>query len=134
MTKLEDNGDFELQTKRWTELIDLRQSLIGHQIDAARVDVAIANVFDSAKGQIIDIMLADGKELMAMIMHLDELQINSTNAKIALAKLFVPAARATYGADLVKLKRMIKMREQMRGLDIPTGCIEATISKIFKVS
>ena len=46
MTKLQDDGGFELQTKRWTELIELRQALTGHKMDPTSVDIVIANVFD----------------------------------------------------------------------------------------
>lgn len=134
MTNFEDEGGFELQTKRWTKLIELRQALTAHKMDSTGVDIAIANVFDPKKGQIIDSIIVDGNDLMAMLLQLEELQIDSTNVKMTLAKAFVPGASATYAADLAKLKGMIKMRVRMIEMGIPTGCIEATIADVFKVS
>ena len=133
MTKLEDDEGFELQTKRWAELIELRKGIMDHNMDPTGVDIAIANVFDPKKGHIIDDIIADGRDLMAMMLQLEQLQIDSTNVKMTLAKAFVPGANTVYAADLVKLKSMIKMRERMNELGIPTGCIEATIADIFKV-
>lgn len=134
MTKLEEDGDFELQTKRWTELIELRKGVTGHNMDPTGVDIAIANVFDPKKGHIIDGIIVDGRDLIAMILQLEELHIDSTNVKMTLAKAFVPGASTSYAADLVKLKGMMKMRERMSEMGIPTGCIEATIADVFKVS
>lgn len=133
MPKLEVDEEFELHTKRWTELINLRQTLTGHEMDPTGIDIAIANVFDSKKGRVIDSIIAESKELMAMISKLQELQIDSTYVKMALAEAVVPGASGMYAAGLVKLRGMIKMREQMRLVGVPTGCIEATIADIFKV-
>ena len=132
MTKLQDDGGFELQTKRWTELIELRQALTGHKRDPTGIDIAIADVFDPEKGHFIDSIIVDGKDLMATVLQLEELKIDSTNVKMTLAKILFPGASGTHAADLVKLKGMIKMREQMSGMGIPTGCIEAAIADIFK--
>ncbi|CAF9919531.1 hypothetical protein IMSHALPRED_004649 [Imshaugia aleurites] len=134
MTKLEGDGVFELQIKRWTELVELRQALTGLKMDPAGVDVAFANVFDYEKGHIIDSMIMDSKELIAMILQLEELQIDSRNVKAILAKAFIPGSSGMFASDLVKMKEMIKMREHMSGMGIPTGCIEATIADVFKVN
>ncbi len=135
MAKLEEDGSFELQQKRWTELIELRQAMTDHGMDPAGVELAISNVFDLKKGPVIDSMIRDGKELMAMILRLEELQIDSSNVKVALEKAFIPGMSGAYDADLFRLKEMIKMREEMAKIGIPTGCIEATIAeKAFQVS
>ncbi len=135
MARLEEDGSFELQQKKWTELIELRQAMADHGMDPAGVELAISNVFDLKKGPVIDSMIRDGKELMAMILRLEELQIDSSNVKMALEKAFIPGMSGAYDADLFRLKEMIKMREEMAKIGIPTGCIEATIAeKAFQVS
>ena len=134
MVKLEENGGFELQQKRWTELINLRQAMTDHKMDPAGVDLAISNVFDPKKGRIIDIMILNAQELMGAILKLEVLQIDSSNAKMTLENSFIPGMSGQYDADLFRLEGMIKMREQMAQLGIPTGCIEATMAEVFQVS
>lgn len=113
--------------------MELRQSLTDHEIAPTCIDLAIANVFDPQKGHIIDSMIVDCEELIAMVLQLDDLQINSTNVKAALTKVFVPGARID-ATDLVKLKELMKMRQRMSGMGIQTGSIEATIAEVFQVS
>ena len=122
MAKLEDDGGFELQQKRWTELINLRQTMTDHKMDPAGVELAISNVFDPKKGSMIDEMILNAKELMAVILNLVVLRIDSSNAKMTLEKSFIPGMSGHYDADLLRLKGMIKMREQMAQMGIPTGC------------
>ena len=134
MVKLEENGGFELQQKRWTELINLRQAMTDHKMDPAGVELAISNTFDPKKGCMIDIMILNAKELMAAILKLEMLQIDSSNAKMTLENSFIPGMSGQYDADLLRLKGMIEMREQMAQLGIPTGCIEAAMAEVFQVS
>lgn len=134
MAKVEEDRSFELQQKRWTELIDLRQAMMDHGMDPSGVELAISNVFDPKKGRMVDSMISDGKELIAMIIQLEELHIDSSNVKLALRKAFIPGMSGAYDVGLLKLKGMIKMREQMAGMGIFTGCIEATIAEVFQVS
>lgn len=134
MVKLEENGGFELQQKRWTELINLRQAIADHKMDSTGVELAISNVFDPKKGCMIDTMILNAKELMGAILNLEVLQIDSSNAKMTLQNSFIPGMSGQYDADLFRLKGMIKMREQMAQLGIPTGCIEATMAEVFQVS
>ncbi|CAD6583071.1 MAG: hypothetical protein ASARMPRED_001216 [Alectoria sarmentosa] len=49
MTKLQDDGGFELQTKRWTELIELRQALTGHKMDPTSVDIPLLALAEIVK-------------------------------------------------------------------------------------
>lgn len=134
MAKIDEDGSFELQQKRWTELMNLRQTMTDHRIDPAGIELAISNVFDPKKGSIIDVMIFNAKELMAVILKLTVLRIDSSNAKMTLEKSFIPGMSGQYDADLLRLKGMIKMREGMAQMGIPTGCIEATIAEVFQVS
>lgn len=135
MAKVEEDGSFELQQKRWTELIDLRQAMTDRGMDSAGVELAISNVFDPKKRHMVDSMILDGQELMAMILQLEELRIDSSKVKMALEKAFIPGMSGAYDADLLRLKDMIKMRAQMARMGIPTGSIEATIAEqVLEVS
>ena len=134
MTKHEEDESFELQQKRWRELINIRQEMIDHKMDPAGVELAISNVFYPKKGSVIDGMILDAKELMTAILKLELFQIDSSNLKRTLEKAFIPDMSGQYDADLLRLKGMIKMREQMAQMGIPTGCIEATIAEVFQVS
>ena len=122
MAKLEEDGSFELQQKRWTELMNLCQTMTDHKMDSTGVELAISNVFDSKKGSMIDVMILNAKELMAVILKLIVLRIDSSNAKMTLEKSFIPGMSGQYDADLLRLKGMIKMREKMAQMGIPTGC------------
>lgn len=133
MAKVEE-GSFELQQKRWTELINLRQTMANHDMDPAGVDLAISNVFESNKGPLIDAMISDGKCLVALMIQLKGLGIDASNVKMALGKAFVPGMSGANGAGLLRLEELIKMREQMAEMGIPTGCIEATMAEVFRVS
>ena len=133
MAKAEE-GSFELQQKRWTELIDLRQSMTNHDMDPAGIDLAISSVFESNKGTLIDAMISDGKSLITLMIQLKGLGINAFNVKMALGKAFVPGMSGAYDAGLLRLKELIKMREQMAEMGIPTGCIEANMAEVFRVS
>ena len=134
MVKLEENGGFELQQKRWTELISLRQAMTDHKMNLAGVELAISNVFDPKKGCMIEVMILNAKELMGAILELEVLHIDSSNAKMTLESSLMPGMGGQYDADLFRLKGMFKMREQMAQLGIPTGCIEATMAEVFQVS
>ena len=135
MAKLEEDRSFELQQKRWSELIDLRQAMTDHGMGSAGVELAISDVFDPKKMHMVDNMILDGKELMAMILRLEELRIDSSKIKMALWRAFIPGMSGAYDADLLRLKEMIKMREQMARMGIPTESIEATIAeKVLEVS
>ena len=129
-----EEGSFELQQKRWTELINLRQTIADHDMDPAGVDLAISNVFESSKGPLIDAMISDGKCLVTLMIQLNALGIDANNVKMALVKAFVPGMSGAYDAGLLRLKELIKMREQMAKMGIPTGCIEATMAEVFRVS
>ena len=129
-----EESSFELQQKRWTELINLRQTIADHDVDPAGVDLAISNVFESNKGPLIDAMISDGKCLVTLMIQLNVLGIDTTNVKMALGKAFVPGISGTYDAGLLRLKELIKMREQMAKMGIPTGCIETTMAEVFRVS
>lgn len=129
-----EEGSFELQQKRWTELINLRQTLADHDVGPAGVDIAISNVFESQKGPLIDAMISDGKCLVTLMIQLNGLGIDANNVKMALGKAFVPGMSGEYGAGLLRLKELVKMREQMAKMGIPTGCIEATMAEVFLVS
>ena len=133
MANVEEES-FERQQKRCTELIDLRQKIKDHDMDPAGVDLAIANVFESNKGHLIDPMISDGKSLVTLMIQLNALGIDATNVKMALGKAFVPGMSGSYGAGLLRLNELIKMREQMAKVGIPTGSIEATIAEVFRVS
>lgn len=134
MAKREEDESFELQQNRWTELINLRQAMIDHKMDTAGVELAISNVFDPKKGRIIESMILDGQKLMATILRLEELRIDPSNVKMTLEKAFLPGMNGAYDSDLLRLKGMIEMREQMAAMGLPTGCVEVSISEVFKVS
>ena len=129
-----EEESFELQKKRCTELINLRQTLADHNMDPAGVDLAISNVFGSNKGPVIDPMISDGKCLVALMIQLNALGIDTFNVQMALGKAFVPGMSGAYDEGLRRLKELIKMREQMAKMGIPTGCIEATMAGVFRVS
>ena len=133
MATLEESS-FELQQKQWTELINLRQKIADHDMDPAGVDLAISNVFGPNKGPLIDAMISDGNSLVTLMIHLNTLGVNTFNVKMALGKAFVPGMSGAYDAGLLRLKELIKMREQMAKMGIPTGCIEATMAEVFRVS
>ena len=129
-----EEESFELQQKQWTELINLRQTIADHDMDPAGVDLAISNVFASNKGPVIEAMISDAKCLLALIVQLNGLGIDAVNVKMALEKAFVPGMSGVYDAGLLRVKELIKMREQMAKMGIATGCIEATIAEVFRVS
>ena len=129
-----EESSFELQQKRWTELINLRQTMVDHDMGPTGVDLAISNVFESNKGPLIDAMISDGKSLVALMIQLNALGINVDNVKMALGKAFVPGMSGAHDAGLVRLRELIKMRDQMAKMGIPTGCIEATMAEVFRVS
>ena len=133
MANVEEDS-FELQKKRWIELVKLHQTLKDHNMDPAGVDLAISNVLESNKGPVIDPMISDGKRLVALMIQLNALGIDTFNVKMALVKAFVPGMSGAYDAGLVRLEELFKMREQMAQKGIPTGCIEATMAEVFGVS
>ena len=79
-------------------------------------------------------MISDGKFLVTLMIQLNALGIDAKNVKMALEKAFVPGMSGEYSAGLLRLKELIKMREQMAKMGIPTGCIEATMAEVFGVS
>ena len=129
-----EEGSFELQQKRWTELMNLRQTLADHDMNPAGVDLAISNVFEPNKGPMIDGMISDSKRLVAMMIQLNALGIDANNVKMALGKAFVPGMSGAHDAGLLRLKELVKMRDQMAKMGIQTGCIEATMAEVFRVS
>ena len=118
-------------SKRWTELINMCQAMIGYAIDPLGVELAISNVCDPKKGRIINSMISDGKELMAMKTQLEELQIGTSNVKMALRQAIMPGMSGLYDAGLFRLNGMMKRREQMTGLSMLTGFIGATMAEVF---
>lgn len=97
--------------------------MIDYKMDPAGVELAISNVFDPKKGRIIESMILDGQKLMATILRLEELQIDPSNVKMTLEKAFVPGMNGAYDSDLLRVKGMIEMREQMAAMGLPkTHC------------
>jgi len=130
MADLSNDLSYDLSLARFDELMNLRPTFARHKSILASIDHAIANVFDSFNHAEILVYTRRITELATM---LPQLEAWGASIHLPFSQVYSTAIDVTYAKHATKMKSLMKLRDQMVGLGISTGGIEAGIAGIFKV-